>query len=924
MAFPSTVLDLAAELGLSGTWTDITSYVYQRDDPAPVTITRGRPDEAAQTEVAQAAFQVNNRSGDFTPLNPSGAHYGQIGRNTPVRFSVPAQAVHLRLEDDTASYASTPDSAGLSITGDTEIQLDLQPSTYAATILAAKYDDSGAERSWLLELLADGTVTFSWSADGTTLLSATSTAVLPLGRIALKVTLDVNNGAAGNTVTFYTAATIAGSWTQLGDAVTQAGTTSVFDSTAAVTIGHPASWSGTTPGMSGRVYAFRLLSGIAGTTEASPDFTAQSDGATSFADAQANTWTVHGTAAVSGRSYRFHGEMAGWPQRWDKTGTDVWVPVAAAGIRRRLGQGTAPLNSALYRGYVRLTGTGAPVAYWPCEDGENATRIASALGAPPVTITGTATMASDSAFACSSPIPLLSHSIWRGTIPDYTQPGTPDNVFRFLLDVPSGGGVNGTVIVRLYTTGTVATVSLHYTTGGGLQLIGYDADGNSLFDTGAVAFAVNGEHLRVGLALRTSGSDVEYEIQTLQPGAAAALATSGTLSSASVGKMTGFTFNPDNGTGAGTADDIGIGHISAQSTWTTLFDLADVLNAWQGETAAARFARLCSEENIACRVYGYPDNTVAMGAQLPKSLTDLLQEAEDADRGMLYEPRDSLSLGYRTRRSLENQDPAVTLSYTSADLGDDDLQPTDDDQRTVNDVTVTRANGGSSSRQVLTTGPLSTAAPPDGVGTYDTAAEISLYTDDQADDAAGWILHIGTVNEPRYPAVPVSLARTAISGDTTKYYGCQDADIGGYVAITSPPAWLPPGDIKQLIAGMTEILGGYHFKITWQCVPESPYELAIVEDAVLGRVATDGSTLDSDATSGATSLSVASSGTVWSTDGADVPFGIIIGGEEITVTAISSATSPQTFTVTRAVNGVVKAHTAGDVVALYQTPTAAL
>src|SRR5258707_7531046 len=48
--------------------------------------------------------------------------------------------------------------------------------------------------------------------------------------------------------------------------------------------------------------------------------------------------------------------------------------------------------------------------------------------------------------------------------------------------------------------------------------------------------------------------------------------------------------------------------------------------------------------------------------------------------------------------------------------------------------------------------PLSVLAPPNGVGLYDTQQTLSLFSDTQALDEAGWLLHLGTVSEPRYPA----------------------------------------------------------------------------------------------------------------------------------------------------------------------------
>ena len=62
------------------------SRVYQRKDPA-VTITRGRPNQSSSANPATATCEIDNRTGDLTAENPAGQWYGQIGRNTPVRFS---------------------------------------------------------------------------------------------------------------------------------------------------------------------------------------------------------------------------------------------------------------------------------------------------------------------------------------------------------------------------------------------------------------------------------------------------------------------------------------------------------------------------------------------------------------------------------------------------------------------------------------------------------------------------------------------------------------------------------------------------------------------------------------------------------------------------------------------------------------------
>jgi hypothetical protein len=59
---------------------------------------------------------------------------------------------------------------------------------------------------------------------------------------------------------------------------------------------------------------------------------------------------------------------------------------------------------------------------------------------------------------------------------------------------------------------------------------------------------------------------------------------------------------------------------------------------------------------------------------------------------------------------------------------------------------------------------------------------------------------------------------------------------------------------------------------------------------------------------------------LWTTIASDMPFDILMGGEQMTVTNITGSSSPQTFTVTRGVNGVVRSHSAGEDLRLF-SPT---
>ncbi|HTK66557.1 MAG TPA: hypothetical protein VL595_29550, partial [Pseudonocardia sp.] len=869
-------------------------------------------DESSQANPTNAALTINNGSGDFSPRNPTGQYYGQLTRNTPMRLSVPNDSVYLRIEDTRNAHFSCANTAALNITGDIDIRVDYEPSDYQRSALAGKTDFSGVQPpSWLLERREDGTLELFWWDSSAVSHFAITPQPMPYGRLAARVTLAVATG----TVTFYTAPTIAGPWTQFGSAQVL-GATNIGPSTAPLNVGDNAQ------APYGRVYAAQVLSGIGGTMVASPDFTAQVPGAKAFTDAQSNVWKASGTAELSDRRYRAYAEVPAWPPQWDPTGQDVYTQIQGAGLLRRLRAGTPPVQSALYRAYTRLSGSTAPVAYWPCEDGNASTQIASALaGGTPMSIFGSPQFASNVTFVCSSPIPVLNGSEWAG-VP--ASGGTwSANVVRFLLQIPAAGDTNNAVVASVSTTGTVAHMDLVYTaaSGGGLTLNCYNSANTLIGTVGPVLFlnaagnivGCNGLAMRVDVDLQPSGSNIQAQIQSYTLFSLGAVVDTVTITSASLGTVTRVGINP-----SGSLTQTAIGHVSVQSAFDSIFDLLSPLQAWIGETAGHRFLRLCNEQGVTCRMWGFDTDTVAMGYQLPGDFVSLLQECEDSDRGMMFEPKQALGLGYRTRPSMFNQSAALALTYTAAQLSAP-IQPTDDDQLIANDLTVTRA-GGSSYRATQTDGPLSVGEPPDGVGDYGQAKQVSLASDAQLPDEAGWLLHMGTVDDLRYPSLSANLGRPELAA---VYDAAQEVKVGDRVTVASTPGFLPPDGVSQIVRGGTEVLYGFTFTETWNCAPEQPYRVAVFDDPVFGRGDTDGSTLVGNYSATATTLLVATTGAatgspLWTTSSAEFPFDISAGGERMTVTNITGTSSPQTFTVTRSVNGVVKPQTAGTDVRLFQ------
>lgn len=165
MTFPQTPLDVRVEMLIGVVWTDITADTYTR---SPITITRGAADESSSLEHSKCDMELNNRLGKYSPRNPMSPYYGLIGRNTPVRVSVPGPESYLQVDGSAASYASTPDAAALDITGDLDLRVEATCDWNAAQgqALVGKWNSATNQRSYLLRI-GGGNVFFNWSVAGT-------------------------------------------------------------------------------------------------------------------------------------------------------------------------------------------------------------------------------------------------------------------------------------------------------------------------------------------------------------------------------------------------------------------------------------------------------------------------------------------------------------------------------------------------------------------------------------------------------------------------------------------------------------------------------------------------------------------------------------------------------------------------------------
>ncbi|MBX6384957.1 MAG: hypothetical protein IRZ07_18640, partial [Microbispora sp.] len=814
MGFPNTPLDIRTELQIDGVWQRVRTY--ERDT---IVIETGRPDMAAQTDPGSLQITIDNRDGRYSPRNPMSPLYGKIGRNTPIRLSVPGTTSYLELDGDPANYASTPDTSALDITGDLDLRWEGEADWYApgTHMLIGKWGETSDAWAYALGI-ESGSLGLYYRTSTGGIYYRWPLPAMPR-RAAVRATLDADNGSSGFTVRWYWAPAITEPWTEVF-AFTGPGTVTLAGGSAPLQVAPP--WSGGQP-VAGRCYRAEVRNGIDGTVVAAPDFTAQAAGTSSFTDSAGRTWTLAGNASIRNRADLFVGEVSEWPQKWQPDGSDSWVPLQASGILRRLGQGKKALQSTLRR----RVPSGGPLAYWPMEDGATATQAASGLDdGVPLAVTGM-TFASDDSMPGSDALPVLGEaSTLSGTVPGAKAGGWHVEMVYKLDKMPSTEQTMLSVRLRPGTGGVTQVLARVSTAGIRVQAL--DVDGNIIAQfqhTDAAAIAaftgsrwnrlqmfsvVNGSSTHVAVAWRDVITNIWYYAYTTYTGTPGAVtAVRGSWGSDFQGMAIGHL----------SAFDVGGSLAAPLVPSVTIYDGCD--DGFTGETAWARMRRLATEEGLPLARIPGPLATEQVGPQRVDTLLNLLQAAADADGGLLLEDRTRPGLLYRERSSMYGQTPKLTLSYNKAP-GLAALEPVDDDTAVRNDRTVTRT-GGSSTRAVLTDGPLSVQDPPDGIGQYDDEVTLSLYSDDQTGPIAYWRLYLGTVDGPRYPTVKVLLHKAP--GLIPQVLSLTEGDL---IRITDLPPQVGFGYVDLLVDGIHHEMGLQHWEASFNCSPAQPWQVGAV------------------------------------------------------------------------------------------------
>ena len=616
---------------------------------------------------------------------------------------------------------------------------------------------------------------------------------------------------------------------------------------------------------------------------------------------------------------RFTGFVSKWPQEWT-TGDHRWVSLEANGILRRLNQGKAPLKTPILRSMESQN----PYAYWPLADLSDATQAASSVdGGAPMFQFGDGVSFAGTTAPDGSPAVVIP----SGALVGYVSPAVTGNSngwvigFGMKLTAPPLDADAGRSQITFFLDSTDFTK---------IDILPASSDG--LFPVQAVML----DPSAVGYTINMSPSGyTEAQVNTLYDGqwhyyqliAVRTSATTMTVSGYYDGELQGSfpgmpLLNPTTGNVVSahinptfrdwTTFNLAFSNLSVLPTMV-INNLADAFNAYIGESAIARYIRLCMEENIPYMVVETAPDTETMGPQGTKSIMDLLRECEATNEGVIDEAKTG-ELRLISRTALWNQPPSMQIDYLSGAIQPGFI-PTDDDLQTRNDWTITR-QGGASGQWVQNTGPLNVNDPeddPDGIFKYDDSATLSLETDNQPIQHAALRVAKGTIDEIRIAKMPLHFSQIAGRGLLASWLKMDFADTSGFW-INNPPQDIGGQQIRQTMTGYDESIDRFEWTADISGTPATIDQGFGTADS-FGFTDCDASFLAEDLDTTETSIDLQINDTcTWLHNDGD--YRITIRGEEVLLTAVGAPVGAgtswtQTITVVRSVNGVVLSHPIG-------------
>jgi hypothetical protein len=569
----------------------------------------------------------------------------------------------------------------------------------------------------------------------------------------------------------------------------------------------------------------------------------------------------------------------------------AWVDVAGGGLLQRVGQWTEPLRSPFYTYNAALT---TLAGYWSMEDARGSTKAATPVaGADNDLLLG---VSFDSQQRPPGSGPVADVVLQDASSFTFTG-GSPNSTagwqYSVVVNMASLGGGFTTPMLLIMQDGSSVAFSLNDATNE-TTLLAADANTTTRFETTnawPTGYQWSGRwimlHMEATYAAGTTTITAGYraidEDTWYFPSGTYAGVPSSLFAASGSGFPDSSSFGHVTGT-VGTSEDL-----SSEDRFTAFRGHA-------GETAAVRFGRLCDLKGIPYYVSASWADSMPMGAQGVDTFPNLLKEIVDTEDGLLFDHQTEIRLYFMCRVDRYNQTPALDLSPT--DLPGLPVEVTDD-LNVHNLVTASQRDGADATAED-STGPLGTQPPPDGAGEYKQTIDVNLDEPDyELPQVANWWLRRGTVNLPRFPQVTIDLA-----AKPSLITAVEAVDVGDVITITGFREYT----IRLHVLGWTETIGTHTRTITFTCAPDQQFVVGVY-DSTSSRYDLRTSVLNAAKDSTTTTMTFKQTDDEsWSTTA--VPYDVMMGGEQITVTAMGSrsGTGPwlQAATVVRSVNGIVK------------------
>jgi hypothetical protein len=873
---------------------DISQYIRHpgNDGGAPISYSGGKQDEANQIDPSQMTLTLDNRDGRFSTDNLAGPYSRLLDLNTPIRMGVrswvdsftrtvsndwgtvdAAQLFVWTMSQPTwcnvaggvgtiaipTGNTAVTGVAGRATAKDADITMSIIP---AATATGAAYGAGAIVRrldatnyAWsTLEFNTAGNTTIKIRqviAGVTTELAALNP--IPASTYTAGVAWKLRTQVDGNQVRVK-------AWPVAGSEPTSWQITATITLLASATQG---------------LYAARFAGNTnAGTTLSVDDY--------------------------SVTALEFTGGVVSWPLRWDITANNSWAPITAAGILRRLIQGTNPVQSPLRR---QLSNFPDIKGYWSLEDGAAAKTFSTDVPGNPVANFNGVTPAADNSLPGGGPAPTIA--LAGGGIGATTLQPTLSTGWAgmFLFKLPSIPATKTRICRFRCNRGIISYWDISFdATSQYVEGFGFDG---TLLTSAVNVTAPLDPTLWTAIDLQTDNtvggpSTTTWTSYSHNVGLPTYYFQNGTYASSLAAWLWTMSLSGPVGTSFG---HIWMGKNSLPFV-TDAFSL--VSSGYAGELASDRFARICGEAGIPATIQ--PGASEAMGPQPKGSTINILRACEKAEYGAMTER--GAGLEFYPRSARWNATAGITIVKANGEIGAAP-EPVRDDQKLVNKFTMSQTDGGSA-----------VAQNDDSIsrqGEWESSDTINVFSEAVLPNHAAWRVNIGTVTNLRWPQFTLNFARNRL---LIPFW--RGRSYGWKLAITTGLGQLVGNEPIVILEGWLATLWPNGWTVNLNCSPAKVWRSAVSDDTdIYGRVDSDACTLSAGINSSTLSIPIVTTtgqlkwdntAGLWS---GGVDFNV--DGERITVTSITNgAGNAQTLNATaRGVNGWAAAHLSGASVSLW-------